>query len=145
MWNNRRVENPGPDVRHEADGHGWDCQENGGGETSITTWRVVPCCSNPVWVMWVKQCHTPPMTVNGCCSTFKNCDDWGMVQMTLFLPTLIWLLQGVVEFHDDIWKSRSILFWRITAPIVEPRAPQKVRTFDPWFKSFLGHGWNSLN
>ena len=31
-------------------------------------------------VMWVKQCHKPPMTIgNGNHTTYKNGDDWGMV------------------------------------------------------------------
>jgi len=36
--------------------------------------------------MWVNQCHKPPMTGNGKHTTYKNGDDWGMAQMTLFYP-----------------------------------------------------------
>ena len=28
-------------------------------------------------VMWVKQCHKPPMTGNGQHTTYWNGDDWG--------------------------------------------------------------------
>ena len=30
-------------------------------------------------IMWIKQCHKPPMTGNGNHTTFKNGDNWGMV------------------------------------------------------------------
>ena len=29
-------------------------------------------------IMWVKQCHKPPMTGNGKNTIYKNGDDWGM-------------------------------------------------------------------
>ena len=45
-------------------------------------------------IMWLKQCHKPPMTVNGNHTMFKE-SDWGMVQMTLYCPHVeAILLQG---------------------------------------------------
>ena len=38
------------------------------------------------WLMWVKQCHKPPMTGNGKHSTYWNGDGWGLVYGTV-LPT----------------------------------------------------------
>ena len=38
--------------------------------------------------MWVNQCHKPAVTGNGKPTTFKNSDDWRMVQMALFYPHL---------------------------------------------------------
>ena len=32
-----------------------------------------------VILIWVKQCHIPPMTGNGQHATYKDGDDWGMV------------------------------------------------------------------
>ena len=34
----------------------------------------------------VKQCHKPPMTGNDKHTTYKNGDDWEMVQMALLYP-----------------------------------------------------------
>jgi hypothetical protein len=39
-------------------------------------------------LVWVKQCHKPPMTGNGKYSTYKNGDDSGMVY-GIVLPTLL--------------------------------------------------------
>ena len=35
-------------------------------------------------LMWIRQCHKPPMTGNGEHTIYKTGDDWGMVQMALF-------------------------------------------------------------
>ena len=37
-------------------------------------------------LMWVKQCHKPPVTGNGKHPTYKNGDDWGMC-LIFVLPT----------------------------------------------------------
>ena len=36
------------------------------------------------WLMWVKQCHKPPLAGNGKDTTCKNGDDWGMVYECLW-------------------------------------------------------------
>ena len=47
--------------------------------------------------MWVKQCHKPPMNGNGWNRTYKNGDDWRMVNMALFYPHYM--------FYDALGKS----------------------------------------
>ena len=42
-------------------------------------------------LMWLKQCHKPPMTGNGNHSTYKIGDDWGM-NYDCFLTTLAILI-----------------------------------------------------
>ena len=37
-------------------------------------------------LMWIKQCHEPPMTGNGLYDLYIYGDDWGMVNIVL--PTL---------------------------------------------------------
>ena len=41
-------------------------------------------------IMWLKQCHKPPMTENGNHSTYRNGDDWGMVHCFTHINGYYW-------------------------------------------------------
>jgi len=62
--------------------------------------------------MCVKQVHKPPMTGNGKHTTYKNGDDWGMVNMISFYPHYI-SIKGHIEaslpcLKHAIWFIRPI-------------------------------------
>ena len=73
-------------------------------------------------LMWVKQCHKPPVTGNGNHSTYKHDDDWGncFTHIKQKEPDLreIWrfamiLREFVKEISETISNALSSFFsWR---------------------------------
>jgi len=57
----------------------WDLTMKNGGFPWDLTKKNADFNGIWIYVMWVKQCHKPPMTGNGKHTTYKNGDGWGMV------------------------------------------------------------------
>ena len=72
--------------------------------------RIIHNIPINIQLMWLKQCHKPPMTGNGLNHTYKNGDDWGMVYEIVVLH--IKQIGNLVTYWS--WKCYIVwIVWKI--------------------------------